>query len=206
MKRFVGRHHFHQLVFIVTWWCICSKSQVSTSMSSVACRRSGTVTGRPAQPMHWARTPSIATKALEYVSSLRPQATGASFHDLDVQARMPVESSQQTCLPALRALHRCFSPEMLNREPTLAELKRITQKEEDRGLPGVARRRSYVGPTCSRGRCDTSDRNLSVACRQLNGTQMMSLDLRGKAVPSFVAGARALKVRRRPAASTDWRV
>lgn len=69
----------------------------------------------------------------------------------------------------------------------------------------MARRGSHFGPTCSRGRCEKPLRNRSVACRQLNRAMKMIFNLRGKAVPSPSAGARAVKERRRPAASTNRR-
>jgi len=67
--------------------------------------------------------------------SLRRLGNGASFQDLDDQARMSPESQRKIFLVFLKAVRTRFGPRYLNREPTVAELQGISDGNAARGFP-----------------------------------------------------------------------
>ena len=68
--------------------------------------------------------------------AIRKLATGLSFKQLDDMARMSSESQRQYFELFLRSLKRNFGPQLLNRPPTLSELRSVAKKYEKEGFPG----------------------------------------------------------------------
>lgn len=81
-------------------------------------------TGRRGHPAH-----------VKLLSALRRLGSGASFQDLDDQARMSVESQRRNFAIFLRAMRTRFGPRYLNREATSPEMQRITSAYGARGFP-----------------------------------------------------------------------
>lgn len=68
--------------------------------------------------------------------AIRKLATGLSFKQLDDMARMSSESQRQYFELFLRNLKRIFGPQVLNRPPTLSQLRCISKKYKEEGFPG----------------------------------------------------------------------
>ena len=68
--------------------------------------------------------------------AIRKLATGLSFKQLDDMARMSSESQRLYFELFLRSLKRNFGPLLLNRPPTLSELRSVAKKYEEEGFPG----------------------------------------------------------------------
>eukprot|EP00170_Pyropia_yezoensis_P001759 contig_7532_g1763 len=70
------------------------------------------------------------------LNSLRRLGSEASFHELEDQSHMSVESQRVSFLIILRAVRARLGPRFLNREPTVAELQMLSDCFAARGFPG----------------------------------------------------------------------
>jgi len=88
-------------------------------------RRQTYCTGRLGHPLY-----------AKLLCRLRRLRNGASFQDLDDQARMSPELQRKTSLVCFNALRTRLGPRYVNREPTVAELQGISDGYAARGFPG----------------------------------------------------------------------
>lgn len=82
-------------------------------------------TGRCGQPLY-----------AKLLNSLRPLGSCASFHELEDQSHISVESQRVSFLIFLRAVRARIGPRILNREPAVAELQMLSDRFAARGFPG----------------------------------------------------------------------